>query len=431
MTKAKHEDAEGDARSPREIAAAMREVEGGLSVTDAARSLGLVKSEYQRLAAAHAERRKAKLVTQLPLVFHEPDPDAEKAIREDVSAIAAIAEGESLFIGADEGAALERLTARRDAAGRVVGYGGHKRFDLHDFFDFPNGRDEEADVEGLAIADGFLWVVGSHSLKRKKPKAGDDPEKALETLTRVVREANRFLLCRIPLVAGDHPGAPKLAASGPAVDGSGRTRRAGALRMDKDGSVLSRRLARDPHLGPFMSIPSKDNGLDVEGMAVSGDRVFLGLRGPVLRGWATILELRFRAKKKTGRLKLRRQDDGDLIRRHFLDLDGLGVRSLLIDGEDLVVLAGPTMDLDGPVRLYRWRGGLNAQDSTVAPRADVERILDLPFGEGDDHAEGATLMPLSPGDPIRLVVAYDTPAHARLVRSGGVLADVFEAPERF
>lgn len=428
MTKVKRGDGAG--RSPRAIAAAMREVEGGLSPLGAARSLGLTKSEFEKLAAEHAERRKAKLVAQLPLVFHDVDPDAQKAVHEDVSAILAFSEGESLFIGADEGAALERLTAKRDASGKVVGYGAHIRFDLHAFFDFPNGRDEEADVEGLAVADGYLWVVGSHSLKRKKPRPEDTPDEALDRLTHVVREANRFLLGRVPLIAGDHPGAPRLAASGPAIDGGRAKRRAGSLRMTKTGSTLSRRLARDLHLGPFMSIPSKDNGLDVEGMAVSGDRVFLGLRGPVLRGWATILELRFKA-KKSGRLKLRPQEDGDLVRRHFLDLDGLGVRSLLIDGEDLVILAGPTMDLDGPVRLYRWRGGMAASDSTVAPRADVERILDLPFGEGDDHAEGATLMPLTPGEPPRLIVAYDTPAHARLVRGCGVLADVFEAPARF
>ena len=25
-------------------------------------------------------------------------------------------------------------------------------------------------MEGLVYADGYLWLVGSHSLKRKKPK---------------------------------------------------------------------------------------------------------------------------------------------------------------------------------------------------------------------------------------------------------------------
>lgn len=416
--------------TPRHVAAAMRDVEGGLALEEAMARLGLDAAGYERLADVVRERRRARRIAQIPLAFRETDPAAESAIRDDVSAIAATGDGESLWIGADEGARLERLTATRDRDSRVSAYVAHVRFDLRDFFAFPGDAEEEADIEGLAVADGYLWVVGSHSLKRKKPKAAETIEEALDKLTRVVREPNRFLLGRIPLVAGDRPGVPELAKSAPAIDGGKRKRRAGSLKMTKSGSALSRRLARDMHLGPFMAIPSKDNGLDVEGMAVSGDRVFLGLRGPVLRGWATVLELRFKA-KKDGALKLKAFDDDDLIRRHFLDLDGLGVRSLLIDGEDLVLLAGPTMDLDGPVRLYRWRGGLHAQGSAVVSRADVERILDLPFGEGDDHAEGATLVRLAPGERPVVMVAYDTPARGRLTAEAGVLADAFEAPEPY
>ena len=415
--------------SPRDVAAAMRQVEQGMDPREAATRLAVTPEAFARLAAAVAKCRRAKLLGRVPLALHDVDPAAEKAIREDISAIAAVGDGESLFIGADEGAALERLTARRDEAGRIVAFGSHVRFDLHDFFDFPAGPEEEADIEGLAVADGYLWVVGSHSLKRKKPKPGDTVEDALEALTKVKREANRFLLGRIPLSAGDHPGAPTLTASAPALDG-GRKRRAGALKMTLKGSALSKRLAQDEHLGPFMRVPSKDNGLDVEGMAVEGDRVFLGLRGPVLRGWAVILEMRFSA-RKSGRIRLEPFDDGDVIRRHFIDLDGLGVRSLMIDGGDFVILAGPTMDLDGPVRLYRWRGGLSAPDDSVVPREHVERALDLPFGEGDDHAEGATVLRLTPDGPPALMVAYDTPARSRLVGEGGVLADLFEPPERF
>lgn len=418
----------GSDPTPRRVAAALRDVESGASMEDAAASLGIDADTFVRVSQAVIDRRRAKLIGQIPLTFREPSSEAESAARDDISAIAPTGDGESLWIGADEGAALERLTATRDKDSRVSAYLAHVRFDLHDFFDFPNGSEEEADVEGLAVADGYLWVVGSHSLKRKKPKPDDTVEDALEKLTLVEREANRFLLGRIPLAGGDRPGVPDLAKTAPAVDGGTRKRRAGSLRMGKSGNALSRRLARDPHIGPFMAIPSKDNGLDIEGMAVSEDRVFLGLRGPVLRGWATVLELRVKA-RRNGSLKLKKFEDGDQIRRHFLDLDGLGVRSLMIDGADLVLLAGPTMDLDGPVRLYRWRGGLSAQNSAIAPRADVERILDLPFGEGDDHAEGASLFRLAPNEPPVLVVAYDTPAKRRQIAGGGVLADVFEAPE--
>ena len=409
------------------VAAALRDIEAGAAPAEAAAALGIPLLTFEEMRERALAQRRPKLVCRLPLMFRDINPNAKSAIHEDISAIAAIGDGESLWIGADEGVALERLTAQRDESGRIVGYGEHVRFDLHDFFDFPNGREEEADVEGLSVADGYLWVVGSHSLKRKKPNPLEDTlEEALAKLTRVEREANRFLLGRIPLVAGDTPGVPTLARSAPPVDGSDRKRKAAVVKMTHHGSALGDLLRHDKHLAPFLSVPSKDNGLDIEGMAVREDRVFLGLRGPVLRGWALILEAGLEAAGK-GRLKLKALESDDTVTKHFLDLDGLGVRSLLIYGADLLVLAGPTMDLDGPVRLYRWRDALSAPQSSVVPRSKVERVLDLPFGEGDDHAEGATLLPLSPGGPLHLVVAYDTPARARwLPNEAGVEADVFD-----
>ena len=79
---------------------------------------------------------------------------------------------------------------------------------------------------------------------------------------------------------------------------------AARLQGDARANQLTKALRNDPHVGRFVprvlknddidGIPSKDNGFDVEGLAVSGDRVFLGLRGPVLRGWAMVVELRVR-----------------------------------------------------------------------------------------------------------------------------------------
>ncbi|MFD1333533.1 DUF3616 domain-containing protein [Methylopila musalis] len=414
------------------VAAALRDVDAGEDPNAAASALGVDRTTFDGLAAQAAEARRARLSATLPLRFHDAPEDAEKEIHQDLSALVSTGDGEGLWVGADEGAALERLIAERGVDGRILGYGGHKRFQLKDFFDFPNGTDEEADVEGLAISDGYLWVVGSHSLKRRKPKRGQTAEEALERLTQVVREGNRFLLGRIPLAAGDRPGVLEPVRKAPAIDSASPKRKAGCVAMGRKHSALSRLLARDVHLGPFMRTPSKDNGLDIEGVAVRGDRVFLGLRGPVLRGWAVVVELRVAA-KRSGALKLTPVDeDGALYSKHFLDLDGLGVRSLMLEGQDLILLAGPTMDLDGPVRLYRWRGALASQDSSVVPRAQVERVLDMPFGEGVDHAEGATLIALAPGEAPTLVVAYDTPAADRVLLDGdGALADVFELPEHW
>ncbi|MFB9531093.1 DUF3616 domain-containing protein [Nonomuraea roseola] len=277
------------------------------------------------------------------------------------------ADATGLWIAGDETATIERLTWTGER------YDHQRTFHLADLVDLPAGRDDEADIEGLARAGGWLWAVGSHSLKRRRAKSR---EKAAKRLSAIIREPNRFILVRLPLEG----------------DGLGE----GAILTG-----LADALADDPHLGPFTAIPGKDNGLDIEGLAVVGDRVLLGLRGPVLRGWAVVLELDLR-EDGPHRLKL------GGYHKHFLDLGGLGVRDLCPYDGDLLLLTGPTMSLDGPVRIMRW-------DGTGAPVP----VADLPYGVGCDHPEGLAVM----GDG-RLMVVYDSPSPARLTPEGGVLADL-------
>jgi hypothetical protein len=199
--------------------------------------------------------------------------------------------------------------------------------------------------------------------------------------------------------------------------------RAAALGRRDDLRAL---LREDEHLGRFVPIPGKDNGLDIEGIAVRGDRLYLGLRGPVLRGWAFVLEVRpYVDPADPGRLRLHDFSDGLPYRKHVLDLDGLGVRDLCPDGDDLLVLAGPTMDLDGPVRIYRWHDACRAPMPAIVRGRLLSRVLELTYGEGDDHAEGLSLL----GDD-RVLIVYDSPATARLTDDGAVIADVLLLPPR-
>jgi hypothetical protein len=229
------------------------------------------------------------------------------------------------------------------------------------------------------------------------------------------------VLLRIPVIVGAE-GLPNLVPSCPDPADGAKTITAGRL------TDLAAAIAEDEHLGPFAELPGKDNGLDIEGLAVTGDRIYLGLRGPVLRGWACILELRVEAAGglTTGRaLKLR--GNPDPLGKHFLDLGGLGVRDLMRDGDDLIVLAGPTMILDGPVLLLRWPGGAKADAAGLVRADELELIYELSHGDGNDHAEGIATM-TGPGGA-RLIVTYDSPADRRLRRGGAeVLADVFPWP---
>ena len=206
---------------------------------------------------------------------------------------------------------------------------------------------------------------------------------------------------------------------------------AARLEGNARGNLLTKSLKDDPHIGPFVprfsngkmvGIPSKDNGLDVEGLAVSGNRAYLGLRGPVLRGWTVVLELQM-ADFSSGLFRLESLGPrGTPYRKHFLQLEGLGVRDLVIHKKDLYILAGPTMNLDGPVFIYRWRKALDQESNSFTWPKDLKRVVSVPFGVGKDHAEGMTLIQ---SDPLSVLVCYDSPDRARLVGNDGVRVDVF------
>lgn len=344
--------------------------------------------------------------------------DVSRAAATHTNLSAVRVDGRVLWIAGDETATIERLVA--DDADEPAEYAGEHTFRLADYVDLPGeDADEEADIEGLARHGHFLWAVGSHSLRRKRIKSHHAGDKALRRLGRVEGQANRQILIRLPVVDVDGLPTPMREI---VVDG--RTHRASQLDK-RDG--LRTLLRHDEHLAPFLAIPGKDNGLDIEGIAVYGDRVYLGLRGPVLRGWAFVLELRaYVDPDEPGRLRLREFADGRAYRKHVLRLDGLGVRDLCPDGDDLLVLAGPTMDLDGPVRVYRWHGAHRVEMPATVRGAALARELEITYGEGDDHAEGLALIG-RPGEKLAMIV-FDSPAAARLTADGAVIADVIRLP---
>ena len=348
-------------------------------------------------------------ISQILLKF----TDSFKEHREDTSAVLLSPE-KHLWLGSDETSTIERLTAI-DA----TNFGEHKQYQVTDFIPLPASTENEIDIEGLAYADYYLWFVGSHSYKRKKPKSDKSDAKNIKRLATIESEPNRYILGRIPLVEGE------LFASCLHPEDSTQQLSSAKLDLTLDGNVLMQTLTNDPHLGAFISakLPGKDNGFDIEGIEVVENRVFLGLRGPVLRGWAMMLEIGLES-LSPGILKLGDMGEiGKLYKKHFLFLNGLGIRDLCRDGNDLLILAGPTMDLDGPVQVYRWQNALNLPDGVFN---HPEIALEIPYGNRDDHAEGMTLFAGVSQKPSLLVV-YDSPSKTkRLVGDGGVLADLFE-----
>jgi hypothetical protein len=133
---------------------------------------------------------------------------------QNISAVAVV--GRTLFAACDETATVERLVRTSDGD-----YRQHDSIALCDHFELPEGRTGEMDIEGLAIDGDALWITGSHSLKRDKPGlASDDNAKALDELSDIDRNANRYFLGRLPL-AVDRGGVHRPAPSKETTGGSG------------------------------------------------------------------------------------------------------------------------------------------------------------------------------------------------------------------
>ncbi|MFC6996743.1 DUF3616 domain-containing protein [Rufibacter roseus] len=343
-----------------------------------------------------------------------------KHVRDGLSTV--LRTGDYLWVSCDERTKVERLKKTGEYT-----YAEHTTFDLTEYLELPDGNNSEIDIEGMGRAGGYLWIVGSHSLKRRKPKSKDSIEKQINRLTKVKNDPNRYLLARIPLVENPKTGEFTLQKSCPDPENGGKTLRAAQLVGTSTTNQLMEAVANDPHLKDFLPIPGKDNGFDIEGLALHENRIFLGLRGPVLRGWAMLLELQVEDAEQEGYLQLVPvEEDKRLYKKHFLHMSGKGVRELRIKGDDLYFLAGPTMDLDGTIAVYRWPNAIprTAKGEQVVHRKELEHLFDVPHGSGmtsgQNKAEGLAIY-----DDNHLLVVFDSPSALRKPEDDVVLADLY------
>ena len=238
--------------------------------------------------------------------------------------------------------------------------------------DLLSESDNEIDMEGAACDGKYLYIVGSHSLRRKKVDDDKAYEKNRKRLTNVAPHSESYGLFRVTLNA----------------DGSLKT---------KDEISLQGILEANKVLQPYLSIPSKENGIDVEGIAVKAGKLHVGFRGPVLReNFVPVLSFEFE-----------HVDDYQL---KFVPLDGRGIRDLVNVGNGFLILAGPVGDGDASCRLYWWDGedcipGEGASGGQIRPLGAV------PAGVGL-KPEGMGLMS-EDDDAWRLLIVCDGESTAR------------------
>ena len=196
----------------------------------------------------------------------------------------------------------------------------------------------ELDAEGAASDARYYYVTGSHSAKRGNCKSNPDSRRVI----RFAIDPATGRALRSP------PGSPT-----------------GSLADYKDTDALWGIMASVPqlkaHVGEKKCLgtePPEDaphlkgqRGVNIEGLAVQGGRLFFGFRGPAQNGEALILSLDAKALFEGGpaREKLARLTLGQ----------GRGIRDLHAVKDGILVLAGPDDDkanADRPWIIALWDG---------------------------------------------------------------------------
>ena len=155
---------------------------------------------------------------------------------------ALVTAGRFLWTASDEGRTIECLEPTKD------GFRLRKQIPLRQLFaNLPGEKDaDEADLESLDVANGKLWISGSHCRVRKQPKkapyARSPPERSYQPPPSGLGNAPTRKVIRLvdPVTALPFEGARSLR---------------GVLR-------------RNEYIEPFIDLPSKENGLDIEGICV-------------------------------------------------------------------------------------------------------------------------------------------------------------------
>ena len=212
----------------------------------------------------------------------------------------------------------------------------------------------EIDLEALARDGDMIYAAGSHSRVRPKIKKSDDYAAIRRKLTEINLEPTRDLIARFQLNTAGEVGPVETIS-------------------------LRKAIAASPELKPFADLPGKENGVDIEGIAVRDGKLYVGFRSPVLRAnYVPVMVTQFE-----------QPEQADI---RFVNLDGLGIRDLATTADGFLILAGPPAEGPGNYEVFAWNGHDCLKGAT--PQGRCQRLGEFPPLEG--KPEGLTVRAETP-----------------------------------
>ena len=255
------------------------------------------------------------------------------------------------------------------------------------------GSKKELDLEAMAWGPKHLFVIGSHSRARNRVKTGKKSEKQLKKNPGSPVWTQEENLARL---REDRP--------------EKKRKYLFRLKLSNDGKLVGEivKLSLKPAIAagllkPFLAGNSKENGIDIEGLAVDSkqEKLYVGFRGPVLReNYVPVMVVDLTAGFA---------QDGLKTKLVYINLEGRGIRAMCTTaGGDLLVMGGPMGDGFASFRLYRWNGksalpGLGSSGVVT----DLGEIYIPPNSKGKRiKAEGLVLR-AETATHYKLLVVYD------------------------
>ena len=242
---------------------------------------------------------------------------------------------------------------------------------------------EELDGEGVAYAAPYFYVVGSHGCSRKKGKF----------------HLSSFILARIRV---DQEGRP--------VDTDGNVLTGSRVHEAIETTYrLSDLLPRTKEAGAYFGkdLDEETKGLNIEGIAVQGENIFVGLRAPSIDGRAFIVRANLNELFRAGREPAPATALVETIPIALGPDVGIRDLALLPDGR-LLILAGAAYGDERPYSIF-------VVDSTGANL----RELVPQQSDGRTRAEGMTVLGATDTE-IRLLIVFDkadrAPQEVRILR---------------
>ena len=283
----------------------------------------------------------------------------------DISAIASF--GDFLAIGSDESKRKIQILEKEE---------NFYKFQPNLEIELPasaENEDQEIDIEGMSISNGdTLFIIGSHSLKRLKVKTKNSYLKNRERITRVIPEDRKNTIFKLTL-------EPQ----------TGKLKKTEKIKIINIKAIIE----HDSVLGIFTKIPSKENGVDIEGIASDGDTLYIGFRGPVLRdNYVPVMVID----------EFKDPSDYEL---RFVDLQGSGIRELTKVKDGFLIIAGPVGDGLGIYQLYFWDGLDCIPGKDRQKKAQLKLLDEIPCPE-KGKAEGITVMEETDSE-YKVIIVYD------------------------